>query len=217
MNTKYKFTSTKKSTIKIIIVCLIIILLLKNFINFYNEKTNINTRTKEVKEIYERYDSTRALLLSQLDKICVKENNIFILKEEFTNEQNYDYYNGIILNISHIINSSDKFFLAEQKNIKINYSTLNFNNRIANYKQIMRSIANNNDSNNIVSSYINTIINIISISFKEEYYDMRVNKLFNLFGKEYIYSDYKKTLGIELELMNTLYNIVQYIQADIEI
>ena len=217
MNTKYKFTSTKKSTIKIIIVCLIIILLLKNFINFYNEKTNINTRTKEVKEISERYDSTRALLLSQLDKICVKENNIFILKEEFTNEQNYDYYNGIILNISHIINSSDKFFLAEQKNIKINYSTLNFNNRIANYKQIMRSIANNNDSNNIVSSYINTIINIISISFKEEYYDMRVNKLFNLFGKEYIYSDYKKTLGIELELMNTLYNIVQYIQADIEI
>lgn len=217
MNKKYKFTSNKKSTIKIIIVCLIIILLLKNSINFYNEKTNINTRTKEVKEIYERYDSTRALLLSQLDKICVKESDIFILKEEFTNEQNYDYYNGIILNISHILNSSDKFFLAEQKNIKINYSTLNFNNRIANYKQIMRSIANNNDSNNIVSSYINTIINIMSISFKEEYYDMRVNKLFNLFGKEYIYSDYKKTLDIELELMNTLYNIVQYIQADIEI
>lgn len=211
MNSKYKHINT----IKIILICFVIILVSKDIIALYNEKTPINTKTNEVNEIFEKYDNTHSLLLKQLDKICEKENNIYILKNKYENNSNYTYYNGVILIISNFLNSSDKFFLTEKKFNKIDYDTINFKNRITNYKQIMSSMLSN-DNNNIINAYINSIINIISISYEEDYYNMKTNKLFNLSGKKYIYNDYNKIISIELEYMTTLYNIVQYIENTLE-
>lgn len=182
----------------------------------YIIKKTINTKTNEVNEIFKKYDNTHSLLLKQLDKICEKENNIYILKNKYENNSNYTYYNGVILIISNFLNSSNKFFLTEKKFNKIDYDTINFKNRITNYKQIMSSMLSN-DNNNIINAYINSIINIISISYEEDYYNMKTNKLFNLSGKKYIYNDYNKIISIELEYMTTLYNIVQYIQNTLEV
>lgn len=86
-----------------------------------------------------------------------------------------------------------------------------FDKRMAMYKQRIQPLINNN-YNNIINSYVKSIINILSIDFDDSYYNTRRNKLFNINGRKEIYNDYMILLQVEYEITkhdvqyNTIYS-----------
>lgn len=211
-NVKSK-NSKKNVAIKIFILLLILVIILtRPLISLYNEKTNINVSTQETKEIYSNYESLNQDIIEVLNEMCIKENDIYILKNSYKDNDDYLYFNNILLLISNILNSTNSAFLVENKYDKIHYELINFRKRIVNYKTMLQGFVGNND---IIDSYANSIINILSIDFNENYYSTRINKLFNINGKQTIYNDYMKLLRVEYEITDMMYNIVKYIQSEI--
>lgn len=214
MKFNLKNKKVKDYIAKIIMTFLVISVLIlpRELINLYNEKTAIDVRTKEIKELYSNYESINQQIIKILDKICIKENDIYILKNEYTENKNYSYFNSIILIISNILNSNTN--LLDKNNNKIHYEQIMFDKRMAMYKQRIQPLINNN-YNNIINSYVKSIINILSIDFDDSYYNTRRNKLFNINGRKEIYNDYMILLQVEYEITNMMYNIIQYIQGEI--
>lgn len=176
----------------IIFITVILLVLLTNYlINFYNEKT-YNT----------------------LEKISLKTNNIYTLKDEYKDNSKYKNYNGLLLKISNILNSKESIFLLEKPTNNINYKTINYDSKLLTYKQVLNSI-NNNQNDEIINSYINTVINLININSESNYQNSKKTNLFNILGKSLIYTDYKKLLENELELTAIINNLVEYIEKNI--
>ncbi len=120
----------------------------------------------------------------------------------------------MLLKISNILNSKESIFLLEKPTNNINYKTINFDSKLLTYKQVLNSI-NNNQNDEIINSYINTVINIISINSESNYHNSKKTNLFNISGKSLIYTDYKKLLENELELTTIINNLVEYIEKNI--
>lgn len=199
----------------IIFVSIILLIILTNFIiNSYNEKTSINIKTDDIKELQQKYQITMTNTYSILERICTKENNIYVLKDKYKTNNNYSSYNNLILKISNSLNSKDNLLLLEKNQNTITYKTLDFTNRVLNYKNIINNL-NDNQNDKIINSYINTITNLITINCEEDYYNSKKINLFNLSGKTVIYNDYKKLIDNEFEITNALYNIVEYIEKSL--
>lgn len=199
----------------IIFVSIILLIILTNFIiNSYNEQTPINITTDEVKELQQKYKITMTNTYSILERICTKENNIYVLKDKYKTNNNYSSYNNLILKISNSLNSKDNLLLLEKNQNTITYKNLDFTNRVLNYKNIINNL-NDNQNDKIINSYINTIANLITINCEEDYYNSKKINLFNLSGKTVIYNDYKKLIDNEFEITNAIYNIVEYIEKSL--
>ncbi len=196
----------------IIFISIILLIILTNFIiNSYNEQTPINITTDEMKELQQKYQIAMTNTYSILERICTKENNIYVLKDKYKTNNNYSSYNNLILKISNSLNSKDNLLLLEKNQNTITYKNLDFTNRVLNYKNIINNL-NDNQNDKIINSYINTIANLITINCEEEYYNSKKINLFNLSGKAVIYNDYKKLIDNEFEIINAIYNIVEYIE-----
>lgn len=196
----------------IIFISIILLIILTNFIiNSYNEQTPINITTDEMKELQQKYQIAITNTYSILERICTKENNIYVLKDKYKTNNNYSSYNNLILKISNSLNSKDNLLLLEKNQNTITYKNLDFTNRVLNYKNIINNL-NDNQNDKIINSYINTIANLITINCEEEYYNSKKINLFNLSGKAVIYNDYKKLIDNEFEIINAIYNIVEYIE-----
>lgn len=199
----------------IIFVSIILLIILTNFIiNSYNEQTPINITTDEVKELQQKYQIAITNAYSILERICTKENNIYVLKDKYKTNNNYSSYNNLILKISNSLNSKDNLLLLEKNQNTIIYKNLDFTNRVLNYKNIINNL-NDNQNDKIINSYINTIANLITINCEEDYYNSKKINLFNLSGKTVIYNDYKKLIDNEFEITNAIYNIVEYIEKSL--
>lgn len=199
----------------IIFISIILLIILTNFIiNSYNEQTPINITTDEIKELQQKYQITITNTYSILERICTKENDIYVLKDKYKTNNNYSSYNNLILKISNSLNSKDNLLLLEKNQNTITYKNLDFTNRVLNYKNIINNL-NDNQNDKIINSYINTIANLITINCEEDYYNSKKINLFNLSGKTVIYNDYKKLIDNEFEIINAIYNIVEYIEKSL--
>lgn len=199
----------------IIFITVILLVLLTNYlINLYNEKTLITVKDNDIESIYQKYQVNIKKTYNTLEKISLKTNNIYTLKDEYKDNSKYKNYNDLLLKISNILNSKESIFLLEKPTNNINYKTINFDSKLLTYKQVLNSI-NNNQNDEIINSYINTVINIISINSESNYHNSKKTNLFNISGKSLIYTDYKKLLENELELTTIINNLVEYIEKNI--
>ena len=199
----------------IIFITVILLVLLTNYlINLYNEKTLITVKDNDIESIYQKYQVNIKKTYNTLEKISLKTNNIYTLKDEYKDNSKYKNYNGLLLKISNILNSKESIFLLEKPTNNINYKTINYDSKLLTYKQVLNSI-NNNQNDEIINSYINTVINLININSESNYQNSKKTNLFNILGKSLIYTDYKKLLENELELTVIINNLVEYIEKNI--
>lgn len=199
----------------IIFITVILLVLLTNYlINLYNEKTLITVKDNDIESIYQKYQVNIKKIYNTLEKISLKTNNIYTLKDEYKDNSKYKNYNGLLLKISNILNSKESIFLLEKPTNNINYKTINYDSKLLTYKQVLNSI-NNNQNDEIINSYINTVINLININSESNYQNSKKTNLFNILGKSLIYTDYKKLLENELELTAIINNLVEYIEKNI--
>lgn len=205
----------KKHKILIITSWLIVILLyvVEFSIDIYNEKTQINLDTDEIMEVYKKYDIYKEEIDNNLKKICIfDQNNVCMLREEYEDSENYQYYNSTLLHISNLLNSSSIRLITE-KMTSIKYEDLKFKIRMFNVKEMIKMI--DTDSDSILCDYLNSLNRIITIHAEENYYFSKKNNLFNYHGKDIMYNDYRKIIETELEVYKIVYNITKYIERDL--
>ena len=202
-----------KISIIISLLILVFICIVKLSIDAYNEKTQINLNMDEITRVYQEYDIYKEDIENNLKKICVfDENNICTLKEEYENNENYQYYNHTLLHISNLLNSNSVNMITK-KLTTIKYEDLKFKIRMSNVKKTVKMIET--DTDNTISDYLNSLNKIITIHAEENYYYAKKNHLFNYNGKKIIYNDYRKIIETELEVYKIVLNITKYIEMDL--
>lgn len=212
---KRNYLNIKKivTLITLSIFIISVLLIAHTTINIYNEKANIRLDNDEIYDLYEEYDQTTSNITNILTTLCIKSGSSCTLKNDYVSHQYFYFYNELLLKISNIVNSDD-IFLIKQKSQTINYEKVCFSTRILNSKTLLNSLYNDN-YDHIINSYINSAIRLITLHSNEKYYFTKKNSIFNIYGRKAIFNDYKVVIENELESIKIIYDILKYIEMDL--
>ncbi len=183
--------------------------------NIFNEHTSINLKTEEIKDIYTEYDNLVNDSLNIINNISYKEGYTCILNETYKNNDNYNYYNEMLMHICNIINSNGTLII-DKKLDSVKYEKLEpvFKNKFIGLKERATALYNENEQT-IINDYLNSFINLISVNNESSYQESLNNSIINIFGKKYLYNDYKKEITYEKEIINIIDAILQDIQKNL--
>lgn len=203
------------------LIVILSIVLINGIINIYNENTKISLKNEEIEEIYSEYDKLITNTNNILNNLCYFEKNSSCsLKEKYKDNENYNYYNGLLLQIAN--RTKNITSPLKKKPTFITYSKLYpetdlyFKTSIVNTKNLMMVNLLNDNKDSIINDYLNTSIKLLDINYEETYHYKKKHTLFYFDGKNAIYDEYKKTLENELESTKILYNIVKHIEQELQ-